>query len=39
MHVLLIEDNEDDAYLIGERLTERTAVDTSWSGLIGWRAD
>ena len=27
MHVLLIEDNEDDAYLIGERLTERTAAD------------
>jgi PAS domain S-box-containing protein len=27
MHVLLIEDNEDDAYLIGETLTERTATD------------
>ena len=27
MHVLLIEDNEDDAYLIGETLTERTAAD------------
>ena len=27
MHVLLIEDNEDDAYLIGETLTDRTATD------------
>src|SRR6185503_15350854 len=27
MHVLLIEDNEDDAYLIGETLAERTAAD------------
>jgi len=27
MHVLLIEDNEDDACLIGETLTERTAAD------------
>src|SRR5437868_2842289 len=27
MQVLLIEDNEDDAYLIGETLTERTAAD------------
>lgn len=27
MHVLLIEDNEDDAYLIGETLTERTPAD------------
>ena len=27
MHVLLIEDNEDDAYLIGETLTEMTAMD------------
>ena len=27
MHVLLIEDNEDDAYLIGETLTERTVAD------------
>jgi two-component system, cell cycle sensor histidine kinase and response regulator CckA len=27
MHALLIEDNEDDAYLIGETLTERTVMD------------
>ena len=27
MHVLLIEDNGDDAYLIGETLTERAVVD------------
>ncbi len=37
MHVLLIEDNEDDAYLIGETLTERTATDVEleWVDRLG----
>jgi two-component system, cell cycle sensor histidine kinase and response regulator CckA len=37
MHVLLIEDNEDDAYLIGETLTERTAADIEleWVDRLG----
>jgi len=37
MHVLLIEDNEDDACLIGETLTERTAADIEleWVDRLG----
>ena len=37
MHVLLIEDNEDDACLIGETLTEQTAADIEleWVDRLG----
>ena len=37
MHVLLIEDNEDDACLIGETLTKRTAADVEleWVDRLG----